>query len=219
MRLAVDTVCHSVPAGGKILDIGCGTGATAVALSQAGYQVTAVDMIGPMIERARRSCSTVNWVQAEFGDKVAPRKSFDAVLSLGYLEYQERAGKEMVRMGRLLKPGGLLLLSVPNTLSGSFGLGLSRAYFRMRAEPENIAVRHSYTPERLQRHLGMAGYILLDYEWLGVGDRGVAPLAKDRSRDFWKHRLSDRFAPEMLALARTYRPEDTRPEPSPSQES
>lgn len=211
MQLAVDSVCHLVEPGGRILDVGCGTGAAAVALSHAGYQVTAVDMVGGMLERAQRACSQVNWLESNFGDHVAERKSFDAVLSLGYLEYQERAGKEMVRIGRLLKPGGYLLLSVPNTLSGQFGMGLSRAYYRMSAEPEGVAVRHSYTPERLQRHLGMAGYILMDYQWLNGQRAARHPLALDRPRDFWRHRVGERFAPEMLALARTYRKSDTQP--------
>lgn len=212
LKLAVDSVCHLVPSGGSVLDVGCGVGSAAISLSQAGYQVTAVDMVEEMLERGRQSCSQVNWVHSTFGDHVAPRKSFDAILCLGYLEYQERAGKELVRMGRLLKPGGVLLLSVPNTLSGQFALGLTRAYYRLASEPETIPVRHSYTPERLQRHLGMAGYILMDYQWLGGQSFRDVPLSLERPRDFWQHRLRDRFAPEMMTLSRTYRPADTLPE-------
>lgn len=194
--------------GGSVLDVGCGTGPLSLALADAGFQVTAVDLIEGMLARARQTDSRVNWVHAPFSDKIAPKASFDAVVALGFLEYQERAGKELVRMARLLKPGGHLLLSVPNTLSSQFQFGLTRALFRAGKEPERIRVRHSFTPERLQRLLGMAGYILMDYQWI---DHNSPPLALGvtRERPFWEHRVRDRFKPEMLTLSRTYTPSDT----------
>jgi hypothetical protein len=117
----------------------------------------------------------------------------------------------LVRMGRLLKPGGKLVLSVPNTLSAQFGFGIRRAAYRLGKEPEGQMVRHSFTPERLQRLLGMAGYILMDYEWL-ASDSGPLALGRDRPRDFWRHRLKDRLKPEMLTLSRTYVKADTAAE-------
>lgn len=201
-----------------VLDIGCGTGGLAVALAEDGYQVTAIDLVEEMISEGRRACSRVKWVHAPFADGVAPRKSFDVVVALGYLEYQERSGKELVRMGRLLKPGGLLILSVPNTLSGQFVFGATRAVFRLGKEPEGFQVRHTFTPERLQRHLGMAGYILMDYEWLGPESPTVI-LGRDRQRPFWSHRIKERFRPEMLTLSRTYRPSDTAIQSQESAES
>ena len=113
-------------------------------------------------------------------------------------------------MRRMLKPGGMLVLSVPNTLSQRFHYGLTRAYFRLAKEPEQIAIRHSFTPERLQRCLGMAGFILLDYEWLLPGE-GEEPLCKDRDRDFLVHRMKLRTAEEMLTLSRSYTEADVTP--------
>jgi 2-polyprenyl-3-methyl-5-hydroxy-6-metoxy-1,4-benzoquinol methylase len=191
-----------------VLDVGCGTGPLALALAEKGYRVTAVDLVEAMLEHGRLANPEVNWIHAPFTDSVGERRSFDAVAALGYLEYQERSGKELVRMGRLLKPGGLLILSVPNTLSGQFAFGASRAAFRMGKEPESTMVRHSYTPERLQRQLGMAGYILMDYQWLGPDSQPVA-LGQSRERPFWSHRLKNRLKPEMLTLSRTYRKSDT----------
>ena len=209
LKLAIATICHHLPDGGRILDVGCGTGLGASTLADLGFQVTAVDLIPEMIEEARREGHPeVNWLCAPFSRKLADKGSIDLVMSLGFLEYQERAGKELVKMRRFLKPGGHLLLSVPNTVSPQFSFGLSRAVFRLTREPEHVPVRHSFTPERLQRLLGMAGLILLDYQWLPEGDV-EEPLAKERARDRWVHRVKNRTAPEMLTLSRSYRPEDT----------
>lgn len=210
LKLAVQTVCHHFPHGARVLDLGCGAGVGASTLAELGFEVTAVDLVPAVLQRAREGSphAPVHWVEGPFHDKVGKQGSFDVVLSLGFLEYQERAGKELVRMRRMLKPGGLLLLSVPNTLSARFGYGLNRAWYRLAGEPEKIAVRHSFTPERLQRLLGMAGFILLDYSWLPQGEDD-RPLETERSRDLWVHRVKLRTAPEMLTLSRCYRPDDT----------
>ncbi len=205
---ALDTVRSHLAPGARVLDVGCGTGAFACALAETGYQVTAVELVEGMLQEGRRRCESVDWIHAPFADGLAPRGSFDAVVSLGYLEYQERAGKELVRMGRMLKPGGLLLLSVPNTLSSQFAFGAHRALYRMGKEPEGVAVRHSFTPERLQRLLGMAGFIFMDYQWVD-GETLPLALGRQRQRLFWEHRIRDRFKPEMLTLSRTYRPSDS----------
>lgn len=207
---AAATLEKALPPGSRILDVGCGTGELSHRLAKSGFQVSAVDLVAEMIEQASKSSSEVEWINAPFSDNLAPRKSFDAVVSLGYLEYQERSGKELVRMHRLLKPGGLLLLSVPNTLSEQFGFGLRRALFRAGKEPATTPVRHTYTPERLQRQLGMAGFILLDYIWLSSASKEQA-LAGSRERKFWPHRVRDRLRAEMLTLSRSYHPRDTAP--------
>jgi 2-polyprenyl-3-methyl-5-hydroxy-6-metoxy-1,4-benzoquinol methylase len=205
---AAATLRALLPAGAAVLEVGCGTGQLSLELAAAGFAVTAVELVEEMLRIGQRANPDIRWLHAPFTDSVAARGEFDAVVALGYLEYQERAGKELVRMGRLLKPGGLLVLSVPNTLSGQFAFGVKRAAFRLGKEPEDVMLRHSFTPERLQRLLGMAGYILMDYQWL---DPRSAPLAlrKDRERDFWSHRLKDRLKPEMLTLSRTFLKDDT----------
>ena len=209
LKLALSTICAHFPEGASVLDIGSGCGLGAATLGELGYDVTAVELIPELVEQAKnRTESAVNWVEGPFQDSVAKKGSFDVVMALGYLEYQERAGKELVKMRRMLKPGGVLLLSVPNTISAQFKFGLDRAIYRMTHEPEKIPVRHSFTPERLQRLLGMAGFILNDYVWLPDGEGGK-PLSMERGRDFWEHRVRWRTAPEFFSLSRTYRPEDT----------
>lgn len=209
LKLALATVCTLLPHGGRILDVGSGCGLGASTLADLGYQVTAVELVPKMVELAKENHGDqVQWLTGPFVNNLAEKQSFDIVMCLEFLEYQERAGKELVKMRRYLKPGGNLLLSVPNTLSPGFLLGVKRALFRLQKEPEHVAIRHSFTPERLQRLLGMAGFIFLDYQWLPEGE-GDPTLALDRTRDMWRHRVKYRAAPEFLTLSRTYTPEDT----------
>lgn len=209
LQSAVKTVCRHYEAGARVLDLGSGCGLAATTLADLGFEVTAVDLLPQCVEAGReKESKPVNWRCEPFSRKVGEKGSFDVVLALGFLEYQERAGKELVKMRQLLKPGGTLVLSVPNTLSARFKFGLDRAFFRLASEPEEIPVRHSFTPERLQRLLGMAGFIFLDYQWLPDCE-GHEPLAIERNRDLWAHRVRWRTAPEFISLSRTYRPEDT----------
>lgn len=205
---AVATVVANVPPGGKILDVGCGTGELSHRLAELKFAATGVDLLEEMLTVARRRGPDIDWLHSPFSDKIAERQAFDGIVALGYLEYQERAGKELVRMNRLLKPGGLLILSVPNTLSSRFAFGLKRAVFRAGKEPEATKVRHSFTPERLQRLLGMAGFIFLDYLWVEPNPSQVVALSPNRRRPFWRHRIRDRLQPELLTLSRSYTPAD-----------
>src|SRR5215470_8736151 len=47
-------VMRSAPAGGRLLDLGCGTGLDAAYLAARGYQVTATDWSPAMVARARQ---------------------------------------------------------------------------------------------------------------------------------------------------------------------
>lgn len=204
----VATLSHLLAPGARVLDVGCGTGEVGGRLVNAGFEVTGVDLIPGMVEVGRQACPGASWVVAPFGDRAGLKREFDAVVALGYLEYQERAGKELTRMGRLMNPGALLILSVPNTLSSQFGFGAQRILYRVGHEPESVAIRHTFTPERLQRLLGMAGFILMDYVGLRPESKPEA-LGIERPRLFWSHRISHRLCPEILALARTYRVGET----------
>src|SRR5689334_16358369 len=46
-----------LPAGGRVLDAGCGPGLVSEALLRAGYGVWGVDLSAEMIARARRRCA------------------------------------------------------------------------------------------------------------------------------------------------------------------
>ena len=69
-----------IPADGRILDVGCGTGALTMALSNRGYQVTGIDLAEKMFQYGKKrglDCRHGNMIEGlDFEDK-----SFDLVTS------------------------------------------------------------------------------------------------------------------------------------------
>src|SRR6516164_7740815 len=55
-----------LPAGSRILDVGCGSGLTAVALAQRGFRLDALDTVPAMLELTRQTAQ-----QAEVWDQVS----------------------------------------------------------------------------------------------------------------------------------------------------
>jgi len=74
-----------LPPGGRVLDMGCGTGRHAVELARRGYKVTGVDISSGMLDEARKAAEqagvAVEWVQAD-AVRFTPRQMFDAAICL-----------------------------------------------------------------------------------------------------------------------------------------
>jgi len=100
-------------AGGRILDLGAGTGHLAVPLAGRGHRVTAVEpalaMLAELRIRADQRRAPVAAVNASAERTGLPDRSFDLVLAADVLHWldPELAGQEAAR---LLRPGGLLVV-------------------------------------------------------------------------------------------------------------
>lgn len=97
---------HSITAGGQVLDFGCGGGTVWLGKR---YQVTGLDSCADSVRACQQLYNT-----ATVGDichAPFPSKSFDGAVSKFVLEHlPEEAGTEaLAEIGRILKPGGLLV--------------------------------------------------------------------------------------------------------------
>lgn len=95
-----DFVVAHAPAGGRVLEIGCGDGALARELDAAGFDVLAIDPVAPVGAIFRR-------VALEELDEGGP---FDAVVASMSLHHVHDLGAALDRIAGLLGRGGLLLL-------------------------------------------------------------------------------------------------------------
>jgi SAM-dependent methyltransferase len=76
---------HGVPAGGRVLDLGCGTGSHDILLAGRGYRVVGVDRSPEMVERAQRKAREAGVaLDVRVGDvrSAVVEGGFDAVISM-----------------------------------------------------------------------------------------------------------------------------------------
>lgn len=120
MRLALwDAVPSELAAGGRLLDLGCGTGIDAVEFAGRGFQVVATDwspqMIGRTAARAAAQGLQSKVTALHLGVQQLHRleDSFDAIYSnFGPLNCAPDLPAVASECARLLRPGGKLVFSV-----------------------------------------------------------------------------------------------------------
>ena len=102
----------------RVLDLGCGAGFMAIALAERGHDVTAID-IDPDLVRLVDAGAVDRGVLVKTAVmsaldiwRFAP-SSFDAVVCLDVLEHLEDDGAAMRLSSQALRPGGVVVASVP----------------------------------------------------------------------------------------------------------
>ena len=125
--------------GRQVLNAGCGSGEMTVLLAQnSGWQVDAIDIDPEAIEQSRRlqreaGMSNIEIVHTSI-ENFAPGKQYDIIVSNDVLEHVGDIHTLVGQLHRLLKPDGLLYISVP-AMQWLFGhhdemLGHYRRYSR-----------------------------------------------------------------------------------------
>nr|WP_240046147.1 class I SAM-dependent methyltransferase [Rhodanobacter glycinis] len=120
MRLTLwDTVHSEVPAGARLLDLGCGTGIDAVEFVRRGFHVVATDWSPQMVERTRARAvaaglqSRVTAVHLGVQQLDQLEGEFDGIYSnFGPLNCAPDLAAVAAECARLLRPGGTLVFSV-----------------------------------------------------------------------------------------------------------
>jgi SAM-dependent methyltransferase len=99
---------------GHVLNAGCGAGSFTLRLLDAGYEVTSVDASEAFVERVRQLVGDRGAV--ELADLHALRfeaGAFDAIVCGEVLEHLDDDQTAVREFARVLKPGGVVLASVP----------------------------------------------------------------------------------------------------------
>ena len=105
--------------GEKILDIGCGNARDISYMVEQGAQVIGVDISEGMVAEAKMDLEKHGYenITLESGDATQMSYAdgeFDKVLCSEVIEHIPDAEKALDEMWRVLKPGGILILSTPN---------------------------------------------------------------------------------------------------------
>lgn len=100
-----------LPAGGRILDLGCGSGRDSLAFLKAGFEVDAVDGSQKMVEAAKR-LTGLPVVHALFGD-YEPIREYDGIWACSSLLHvkSNELSYLISKYAKALKPRGVFYLS------------------------------------------------------------------------------------------------------------
>lgn len=98
----------------RVLELGCGSGMTALLLADSVQRITASDISGEMVaigreKAAEEKVANVDFVRATPFDDVLESGSYDAVLAFNFLHLMEDTDGALTRIRVLLKPGGLFI--------------------------------------------------------------------------------------------------------------
>ena len=105
--------------GDHILDVGCGTGIFTEDVMATGVRVTGVDLSIPMLQRAvlRLGQAGFSGVGADMRALPFADHSFDRVFSMTAIEFLEDGRPGIAELHRVVRPGGLVVLTTLNSLS------------------------------------------------------------------------------------------------------
>lgn len=142
-----------VAAGGRVLEIGCGTGQLTVPLARHGLDITAVEL-GPGLARvARRNLAAhprVEVLVGAFEEVELPDAAFDLVVAATSFKWVS-PDVRIARPARLLRPGGALaVLSTEHVAGGTAAFFAAVQACYERWDPENTPVGlRLQTPDQL----------------------------------------------------------------------
>lgn len=108
-------------AGKEVLDIACGEGYGSALLRHVATRVTGVDIAPAAVAHAAAKYQRPNleFRQGSCDAIPLPDASVDVVVSFETLEHHDRHVEMIREIRRVLRPGGLVLISTPNTLNYS----------------------------------------------------------------------------------------------------
>ncbi len=119
-------------AGKNVLDIACGEGYGAHLLSAMALQVTGMDIDAPTIEKAKAKYQQANvrFETAAAGSIPSANYEYDLVISFETLEHLDDQVAVIKEIKRILKPGGLLVISTPDKKNYSDKTGYTNPFHK-----------------------------------------------------------------------------------------
>jgi 2-polyprenyl-3-methyl-5-hydroxy-6-metoxy-1,4-benzoquinol methylase len=134
--------------GRRVLDLGCRYGALTRAYAE-GNEVVGMDVDREALAEAAKLGIETRWADVE-QPLDAPDNSFDVVVAGELLEHLRDPGAVVAEAERVLRPGGLLVGSVPN----AYRLKNRLAFLRGRPPEQDPTHLHLFSPTDVRRLLG-----------------------------------------------------------------
>ena len=177
---------------GRLLDVGCAAGFFLQVAKQRGWDVHGVDISSLCVAYAKNKIGidvrNDLFVNAEFGDG-----SFDLVTMWDYLEHSITPEEDIIKAGRLLREGGLLVIATPDISS------IPARIFRSNWIGIKLEEHFYYfSRDVLSRFLKNAGFDVLRMSYIGK----YVPVYVAADRLIYYNRFLSRTLGEILKKLR-----------------
>ncbi len=162
-EVAYNLLPRWLPSAGVVIEAGCGEGYGAAVLSDAGFQVVAVDYEQSVVDHVRRRYPQVEVMCAGLDRLPIAMGRADAVVSLQVIEHLWDLPGFLAESARVLRSGGVIVVSTPNR--PTFSPGLARG-----EKPTNPFHVEEFDAEQVGQMLETSGFH--DVSVLGVHHGG-----------------------------------------------
>lgn len=146
----------------RVIEIGCGNGDTLKRLKSMGHEVIGVEPDPAACEIARAQGLEILAGTAEHLPDTLPEQGFDAVIMLHVLEHCLDPTQALVSARHLLKPGGILVVEVPN--NACLGLRQFGETWLFLDVPRHL---NFFTSRSLSALISSVGFSVTSQDYLG----------------------------------------------------
>lgn len=163
----------------EVLELGCGTGSTAITHAPYVKHIRAVDISAKMLEIAQgkadaQGIENITFERSSIDDLSVQDQSVDVVLGLSILHLLENKEAVIARVYKMLKPSGVFV-------SSTVCLGESMKFIKLIAPIGRflglMPLVKVFTQKELEESLTGAGFEI-DYLWLSGKGKAVFIVAK-----------------------------------------
>lgn len=163
----------------EVLELGCGTGSTAIIHAPHVKHIRAIDISEKMIEIARnkaeaQNIKNVSFEQLSIDELTVADRSLDAVLGLSILHLLANKEEVIAKIYKMLELGGIFVTS-------TMCLGDNMKWFKIVAPIGKffgvMPLVTVFTQKELEKSLIDAGFTI-DYQWQPSKDKAVFIVAK-----------------------------------------
>jgi SAM-dependent methyltransferase len=155
---------RGVGPGSRVLDLGCGKGAVAIAAARAtGANVTGIDAYAPFIDEARRMAadagvaSLCDFRVGDLRDAVGRCAEHDALLYVSVGDVLGTLSESVAAIRRCVRPGGVIVIDDAYLLAGPLAfpgyeqlLGREDTRARLVAHGDRILIEHLIPRDEVQ---------------------------------------------------------------------
>jgi len=139
---------------GRVLDVGCGDGRFLWALDPASWERFGLDIAEPVMARVRDRIPSIRLLSGDIRDAPLSASSFDAVTFWHSLEHLPDPAAALARAAALLRPGGWIVVSLPNIDSIQAAL-FRGCWYPMDDVPRHL---HHFSRRALDLMMDKAGF-------------------------------------------------------------